>query len=102
MGEIEQNARQIKAIQEKYGKAIVDDLIKDDAQGVKSIYAPVDKKAEEARKKQAAIFSSIYLLLFLVALHIGYFYLMWPLFLVSPLISLYMFYSVIYEGPEKN
>ena len=50
------------------------------------------------KAKFAILFSSLYLLIFLVALQSGSFYLMWTLFLFSPLILLYMFYTVIYEG----
>jgi hypothetical protein len=50
------------------------------------------------KARLAVLFGSLYLLLFLVALHTGYFYLMGPLFLSSPLILLYMFYLVIREG----
>ena len=50
------------------------------------------------RSTFAIIFSSLYLLLFLVAVQLGYSTLTWILFLFSPLNILYLAYSVIRYG----
>ena len=50
------------------------------------------------RSTSALIFSSLYLLLFLVALQLGYGTMSWILFLLSPLNILYLVYSVIRKG----
>lgn len=57
-----------------------------------------------SRSTFAIIFSNLYLLLFLVALQLGYDRLTWILFLFSPLNIIYLAYSVIrygkYSGKE--
>ena len=46
----------------------------------------------------SVLFSSLYFLLFLVTLNLGYERLSWTLFLLSPMLLLYLFYSVIRHG----
>lgn len=46
----------------------------------------------------SVLFSTLYFLLFLVSLNLGYEQLSWGLYLFSPLLLLYLFYSVIRHG----
>ena len=50
------------------------------------------------RSSLAVLSSSLYLLLFLVVLQTGYYHLTWILFLFSPLVLLYLVYSVLRYG----
>ena len=46
----------------------------------------------------SVLFSTFYFLLFLVSLNLGYERLSWGLFLFSPMLLVYLFYSVIRHG----
>ena len=46
----------------------------------------------------AVLFSSLYFLLFLVAVYTGFIYLIWLLYSFIPLVFLYLFYDIIYKG----
>ena len=50
------------------------------------------------KEKLAIVFSGFYFLLFLITLPVGYDYLTWTLFLFSPVVLLYLVYSVIRYG----
>jgi hypothetical protein len=50
------------------------------------------------RATLSVFLSSLYFLLFLVSLNLGYERLTWALFLFSPLLLLYLVYSVIRHG----
>ena len=56
------------------------------------------------RANFSILFASLYLLLFLVLLHTSYDKAVWSLFLLSPLVVIYMVYSVlrygVYTGTE--
>jgi O-antigen/teichoic acid export membrane protein len=58
------------------------------------------------RSSFSILFASIYLALFLIAIQTGQSQLVWPLFLLSPFVVIYMVYSVLrfgkYSGKEMS